>query len=106
MIVTKSGVMDDEFWDLFEAEKVTCFHAVPTTYDMLHHIGIFEEVFPDLKTMSQAGGKLSTALQEYYAQYAKKNGKRFIKIAGHRISLGSIIKMYCRRNFSCYISLF
>ncbi len=82
MIVTKSGVMDDEFWDLFEAEKVTCFHAVPTTYDMLHHIGIFEEDFPDLKTMSQAGGKLSTALQEYYAQYAKKNGKRFVIMYG------------------------
>ncbi len=82
MIVTKSGVLDDEFWDLFEAEKVTCFHGVPTTYDMLHHIGIFEEDFPDLKTMSQAGGKLSCALQEYYAQYTEKNGKRFVIMYG------------------------
>ncbi len=57
MVVTKSGVMDPEFWDLVEAENVTCFHGVPNTYDMLHRIGLFEDDFPSLRLMSQAGGK-------------------------------------------------
>lgn len=82
MVVTKSGVMDGEFWDLFEEEKVTCFHGVPTTYEMLHHIGMFDDDFPSLKTLSQAGGKLSVPLQEYYARYAEEYGKRFVIMYG------------------------
>ena len=82
MVVTNSGVLDGEFWDLFEAENVTCFHGVPNTYDMLQHIGMFEEDFPALKTMSQAGGRLSPELQTYYGRYAEKYGKRFVIMYG------------------------
>lgn len=74
MVVTQSSVMDSEFWDLFENEGVTCFHGVPNTYEMLRHIELFEDDFPDLRTMSQAGGKLSRELQEYYGRYAEKTG--------------------------------
>jgi acyl-coenzyme A synthetase/AMP-(fatty) acid ligase len=49
---------------------------------MLRHIELFEDDFPDLRTMSQAGGKLSRELQEYYGRYAEKNGKRFIIMYG------------------------
>ena len=82
MVVTRSGIMDPEFWDLVEAENVTCFHGVPNTYDMLYRIGLFEDDFPSLRTMSQAGGKLSRELQEYYGRYAEKNGKRFVIMYG------------------------
>ena len=82
MVVTQQGVMDNEFWDLFENEGVTCFHGVPNTYEMLRHIELFEEDFPSLRTMSQAGGKLSRELQEYYGRYAEENGKRFIIMYG------------------------
>ena len=81
-VVTKSGVMDSEFWDLFEAEEVTCFHGVPGTYEMLHRISLFEEEFPHLRTMTVAGGKLSRELQEDYARYAEENGKRLIIMYG------------------------
>ncbi len=90
MVVTKSGVMDPEFWDLFEAENVTCFHGVPNTYEMLHHIGLFEDEFPSLRTLSQAGGKLSRELQEYYARYAAENGKRFVIMYGQSEATAAI----------------
>ena len=90
MVVTHSGVMDPEFWDLFEAEEVTCFHGVPNTYEMLQHIGLFEDDFPSLRTMSQAGGKLSLELQEYYGRYAEKNGKRFIIMYGQSEATAAI----------------
>ena len=82
VVATQSGVMDSEFWDLLESEGVTQFHAVPTTYDMLHRIGIFEDDFPDLRLLTQAGGKLSRELQQYYADYAAENGKRFVIMYG------------------------
>ena len=74
--------MDSEFWDLLESEEVTQFHAVPNTYDMLRRIGMFEDDFPDLRLLTQAGGKLSRELQAYYADYAAKNGKRFVIMYG------------------------
>lgn len=82
MIVTRRGVMDEEFWDLFENERVTAFHGVPNTYDMLHRLDLFCEDFPDLRLMTQAGGKLSLDLQRYFARYAADYGKRFIIMYG------------------------
>ena len=93
MVVTHSGIMDPEFWDLFEAEEATCFHGVPNTYEMLHRIGLFEDDFPSLRTMSQAGGKLSRELQEYYGRYAAENGKHFIIMYGQSEATAAISRL-------------
>ena len=82
MIVTRHGVMDEEFWDLFENERVTAFHGVSGTYDMLRRLDLFCEDFPDLRLMTQGGGKLSLDLQRYFAQYAADYGKRFSILYG------------------------
>ncbi len=93
MVVTHSGIMDPEFWDLFEEEEVTCFHGVPNTYEMLHRIGLFEDDFTSLRTMSQAGGRLSQELQEYYGRYAAENGKRFIIMYGQSEATAAISRL-------------
>lgn len=90
MVVTQSGFMDGEFWDLFEAEEVTSFHGVPNTYDMLHRIEMFEDDFPSLRTLTQAGGRLSRELQAYYARYAHDNGKRFVIMYGQSEATAAI----------------
>ena len=90
MIVTRSGVMDEEFWDLFENEHVTAFHGVPNTYDMLRRLDLFCEDFPDLRLMTQAGGKLSRELHQYFAQYAIDYGKRFIVMYGQSEATAAI----------------
>ena len=90
MIVTRSGVMDEAFWDLFENERVTAFHGVPNTYDMLHRLDFFCEDFPSLRLMTQAGGKLSRELHQYFAQYARDYGKRFIVMYGQSEATAAI----------------
>ena len=55
-----------------------------------HRIALFEDDFPSLKTMSQAGGKLSTELQAYYARYASENGKRFVIMYGQSEATAAI----------------
>jgi len=82
MIVTRKSIMDEEFWDLFENEHITAFHGVANTYDILRQLGIFDEDFPDLKLMTQAGSKLSKELHRYIAQYAADHGKRFVAMYG------------------------
>ena len=89
-VVTQNGVMDPEFWDLVDAEAVTCFHGVPNTYELLHRIGLFEDDFPSLRMLTQAGGKLSRELQAYYAGYAAKNGKRFVIMYGQSEATAAI----------------
>ncbi len=90
MVVTQNGVMDPEFWDLVEAESVTCFHGVPNTYEMLYRLGLFEDDFPSLRLLTQTGGKLSRELQAYYADYAEKNGKRFVIMYGQSEATAAI----------------
>jgi acyl-coenzyme A synthetase/AMP-(fatty) acid ligase len=90
MVVTKYGFMDAEFWDLFEAENVTDFHGVPGTYEMLHRIELFEDDLPSLRTMTQAGGKLSRELQAYFGRYAAENGKRFVIMYGQSEATAAI----------------
>lgn len=90
MIVTRSGVMEEAFWDLFESERVTAFHGVPGTYEMLRRLDLFCEDFPDLRLMTQAGGKLSLELQEYFARYARDYGKRFIIMYGQSEATAAI----------------
>ena len=88
--------MEEDFWDLFEDEHITSFHGVANTYDMLKRIGIFEDDCPDLKLMSEAGGKLSNELHEYYAGYASKYDKRFYSVYGQSEASGVVTYLPAR----------
>ena len=90
MIVTAYGILDEEFWDVFENEHVTAFHGVHGSYDILDRMDLFCEDFPDLKLMTQAGGKLSRDLQRVLGQYAKDYGKRFIIMYGQSEATAAI----------------
>ena len=90
MIVTRQGIMDEGFWDLFENERVTAFHGVPSTYEMLRRLDFFCEDFPDLRLLSQAGGKLNRNLHQYFAQYAQDYGKCFIVMYGQSEATAAI----------------
>lgn len=90
MIVTRRGVMDEEFWDLFENERVTAFHGVSSTYDMLRRLDMFCEDFPDLRIMSQGGSRLDRDLHRYVARYAGDYGKRFIVVYGQSEATAAI----------------
>ena len=90
MIVTRQGIMDEEFWDLFENEHVTAFHGVSNTYDMLRQMEMFCEDFPDLRLMTQTGSRLAPELHRYFAQYASDYGKSFIVMYGQCEATGDI----------------
>ena len=90
MVVTRRGVMDEEFWDLFENERVTAFHGVSRTFDMLRRLDMFCEDFPDLRVMSQGGSRLDKDLHRYVAQYAGDYGKRFVVVYGQSEATAAI----------------
>ncbi len=90
MIVTKKSFLEEEFWDLFEEQKVTAFHAVASTYDAIRQIGLLEEDFDSLRLLTQAGSRLPVDLHDYLTKYAAENGKSFIAMYGQSEATAAI----------------
>ena len=87
VLLTEKTVFDREFWEFASAEKATSLAGVPYTYEMLKKLKFMEMELPNLKTMTQAGGKLSVSLHREFAEYAAGHGKRFIVMYGQTEAL-------------------
>lgn len=82
ILLTEYTLMEREFWDFFKQEKATSFGGVPYTYEILKKLRFFKMDLPHLRTMTQAGGKLSPELHREFAEYAQENGKHFVVMYG------------------------
>ena len=82
ILLTMKPIVGKEFWDFMKTNKATSFGGVPYTYEMLKRVRFFRMDLPDLRTMTQAGGKLAPELHREFAQYAQEKGKHFIVMYG------------------------
>jgi acyl-CoA synthetase (AMP-forming)/AMP-acid ligase II len=82
IVVTEKTLFQRDFWNLFKAKMVTNFGGVPYTYEMLNRLHFFHMELPTLKTLTQAGGKLSPTLHKKFADYAIKEHKNFVVMYG------------------------
>lgn len=82
VVLTDKTLMHKEFWTLFKENNITSFGGVPYIYQMLERLRFRQMDLPSLKTMTQAGGRLSPELHLKYAEYAQKTGKRFFAMYG------------------------
>lgn len=82
ILLTDKAVIQKEFWDFAQKEKATSIAGVPYTYEMLRRLRIFKMDLPNLKTMTQAGGKLNAKIAEEFIRNAKECGKRFFVMYG------------------------
>ncbi len=82
ILLTDKTLMQKEFWQFFKEQKATSFGGVPYTYEMLDRLRFYRMDLPSLRTMTQAGGKLTPELHEKFAEYAGENGKNFVVMYG------------------------
>ena len=82
LLLTDKGMMQKEFWKFFNEAKATSFGGVPYTYEMLDKLRFYRMNCPSLRTMTQAGGKITPALHERFAAYAAEQGKKFVVMYG------------------------
>lgn len=82
ILLTDASLMQKEFWEFVKKSKATSFGGVPYTYEMLEKLRFFRMDLPDLRYMTQAGGKLSPGLHKKFAEYALEKGKKFIVMYG------------------------
>lgn len=82
LLVTDKSLMQREFWSFFKEAEATSFGGVPYTYEMLDRMRFHRMDLPSLRTMTQAGGKLSPALHKKFAEAAQAAGRRFVVMYG------------------------
>lgn len=82
IFLTEKTFFDRDIWDLFRRYKVSSFGAVPYTFEMLKRLSFFEIDLPDLRYITQAGGKLSRELHFEYAKFMRSKGKQFVVMYG------------------------
>ena len=82
LLLTDKGLMQKEFWEFFKSAEATSFGGVPYTYEMLDKLRFYRMNLPSLRTMTQAGGKITPELHERFAKYAQENNKNFVVMYG------------------------
>ena len=82
LLLTDKGLMQKEFWQFFKEAGATSFGGVPYTYEMLDKLRFYRMKLPTLRTMTQAGGKITPELHEKFAAYAAEQRKNFVVMYG------------------------
>ena len=82
VLLTTYNLLSPEFWEYIKKERGTNFTGVPFSYDIFFRLHFERMDLPNLRTLSQGGGKLTEKRFMQLAKYAQKTGKRFIASFG------------------------
>ena len=82
LLLTDKAVIQREFLSFLKEGKATSIAGVPYTYEMLRRLRFLKMDLSELKTMTQAGGKLNANIVKEYVESAQANGKEFIVMYG------------------------
>lgn len=82
VLVTGRKMTDPEFWKFLKEERATSFTGVPFSFEVLDKLRFTRMKLPDLRLLTQGGGKMSEELNRKFAQYCLDNGKRWIATYG------------------------
>lgn len=82
LLLTDKPIVQKEFWAFAKEQKATSMAGVPYTYEVLKRFRFFRMDLPEMKTMTQAGGKLNANLTKEYIEQAVTRGKKFVVMYG------------------------
>lgn len=82
VLLTSLSLMDAAYWDFFKGYKPTTFTGVPYSYEVLKKLRFTRNVHPELRIITQGGGKLSEEVYLEFARYALESDKKFIPTYG------------------------
>jgi acyl-coenzyme A synthetase/AMP-(fatty) acid ligase len=82
ILITDLNMTDKNFWAFIKEQKATSFTGVPYSFEILRLIRFFRMNLPDLKVLTQGGGKMQRDLNMQFAEYALNTGKQWIATYG------------------------
>lgn len=80
LLLSGRSLLDKGFWAMLK--EATSFTGVPYSYDILTRMRFTRMDLPNLKVITQGGGKLTETMWNTLAQYAADKGKQFIATYG------------------------
>ncbi|MBO7635473.1 MAG: AMP-binding protein [Paludibacteraceae bacterium] len=80
LMLSNRSLLDKGFWSMLK--EATSFTGVPYSYEILMKMRFCKMDLPNLKVITQGGGKLSEDMFKRLAQYAFDNNKKFIATYG------------------------
>ena len=80
LLLSGRSLLDKEFWTMLK--EATSFTGVPYSYEILTKMRFTRMELPNLKIITQGGGKLTQEMWQILAQYAHDKGKKFIATYG------------------------
>ncbi|MFD4421888.1 AMP-binding protein [Agromyces sp. NPDC058484] len=82
VVLTERSVVDDGFWREFAASGATSFAGVPYTFELLEATGFADRHLPDLRYITQAGGRLDPERARRFARLGRERHFDFIIMYG------------------------
>lgn len=82
VLLCGKSLLDKGFWSMLKNLHATSFTGVPYSFELLAKLRFFRMDLPDLKIITQGGGKLTSEMWNSLVQYAKEKGKKFIATYG------------------------
>ena len=80
LLLSSRSLLDKGFWAMLK--DATSFTGVPYSYEIMMKMRFTRMDLPNLKVITQGGGKLSEEMFQALAQYANEQGKQFIATYG------------------------
>lgn len=82
LLLTNRSFFDPLFWRLMKSNEITSLAGVPYSYEMLFKLRFQRMELPALRTLTQAGGKLSVPLTEWITDICNSKDIRFFTMYG------------------------
>ncbi|MGY6522251.1 MAG: AMP-binding protein [Mongoliitalea sp.] len=82
VVLTNRSLTDRDFWNCMRNERVTTFTGVPYSFEILDKLRFSRMQLPDLRIITQGGGKLKEDLFERFSLIAVEKGLKFIPTYG------------------------
>jgi len=82
VLLTNASMTDSKFWSSIKSPGITSITGVPYSFEIFKKMRFFNIKFPDLKILTQGGGKLNEELYNDCVNYTQKNNIKFIPTYG------------------------
>lgn len=100
IFVTNKSLVDKSFWNFFQNNKCTSLSGVPITFEILDKIGISRMDLPSLRTLTQAGGKLSKDLTSKFLKFSLERKVNFYVMYGQTEATARISYLHLNEHSS------
>jgi acyl-coenzyme A synthetase/AMP-(fatty) acid ligase len=79
ILLSEVGLVRPDFWRAIREHRINSFSGVPHTYQLLRRLGLENVNAPQLRTMTQAGGKLDDAnISHFHERMQERQGSFWV----------------------------